>query len=95
MDDTCGCEIDLMHSNLVGLSVEARAANSVDFCIEFKFSLFYEFEFDIFIIASSSHVKIYLVLSSSENKVIDLAQSFSSFFYSRTTYSFFTTPRTK
>ena len=39
-----------------------RAANSVDFCIEFKFefefSLFYEFEFkfefDIFIFASSS-----------------------------------------
>ena len=45
-----------------------RAANSVDFCIEFKFefSMFCEFEFDIFIFASSSSssssVKIYQVL---------------------------------
>ena len=40
--------------------IEIRAANSVDFCIEFKF------EFDIFIFASSSSssssVKIYQVL---------------------------------
>ena len=73
----------------LGLSLESRAANSVDFCIEFKlkfefslfyefeFSLFYEFEFDIFIFASSSSssspVKIYQGISSSENKVIDLA----------------------
>ena len=63
------------------VSVVYRAANSVDFCIEFKFefefSLFHEFEFDIFIFASSnsssSPVKIYQVLSSSENKVIDSA----------------------
>ena len=52
-------------------SVVIRAANSVDFCIEFKF------EFDIFIFASSSSssssVKIYQVRSSSENKVIDSA----------------------
>ena len=65
------------------VSMAIRAANSVDFCIKFKFefefSLFYEFEskfeFDIFIFASSSSssspVKIYQVLSSSENKVID------------------------
>ena len=57
----------------------ARAANSVDFYIEFKFefSLFYEFEFkfefNIFIFASSSSAKTYQVLSSLENKVIDLA----------------------
>ena len=58
-----------------------RAANSVDFCIEFKFEfkfrLFCEFEFGIFIFSSlssnSSPVKIYQVLSSSENKVIDSA----------------------
>ena len=61
-----------------------RAANSVDFYIEFKFdfefSLFYEFEFkfefDIFIFASSisslSPVKIYQVFFSSESEVIDL-----------------------
>ena len=62
-------------------SCDPRAANSVDFCIEFKFefSLFceFKFEFDIFIFASSSSnsspVKIYQVLSSSENKVIDSA----------------------
>ena len=54
-----------------------RAANSVDFYIEFKFefSLFYEFEFSIFIFANSSSslspVKIHQVLLSSENKVIE------------------------
>ena len=65
--------------------IETRAANSVDFCIEFefefKFSLFYEFElkfeFDIFLFACSnsswSPVKIYQVLSRSENTVIDSA----------------------
>ena len=56
--------------------VVTRAANSVDFYIEFKFkfSSFYEFEFNIFIFASSSSssssVEIYQVFSSSENKVI-------------------------
>ena len=60
-----------------------RAANSVDFYVEFKFefSLFCEFEFkfkfNIFIFASSSSssssVKIYQVFSSSGNIVIDLA----------------------
>ena len=58
-----------------------RAANSVDFYIVFKFecefSMFYEFEFGIVMFASSSSssssVKIYQVVSSSENKVIDLA----------------------
>ena len=49
------------------VTIVIRAANSVDFCIEF--------EFDIFVFASSSPVKIYQVLSSSENKVIDLAQA--------------------
>ena len=52
-------------------SVFTRAANSVDFYIEFKFkfefSLFYEFEFDFFIFAgsnsSSSSVKICQVFS--------------------------------
>ena len=61
--------------------VLTRAANSVDFYIEF--SLFYEFEFKfefkIFIFASSrsssSPVKIYQVFSSSENKVIDLGKA--------------------
>ena len=74
-----------MSKNINFLLLFFRAANSVDFCIkfkfEFKFSLFYELEFkfelDIFIFASSSSslspVKIYQVLSSSENKVIDLA----------------------
>ena len=51
---------------------EIRAANSVDFFIEFKFefNLFYEFEFSICIFASLSSslspVKIYQVLSSLE-----------------------------
>ena len=62
-------------------STGSKAANSVDFYIdfkfEFKFSLFYKFEFNIFIFASSSScsspVKIYQVFASSENKVIDLA----------------------
>ena len=72
-----------LSSSLKPKLVVSRAANSVDFCIEFKFefefefSLFYEFEFDIFIFASSrassSSVKIYQVLSSLENKVIDSA----------------------
>ena len=60
--------------------VLARAANLVNFCIEFKsefkFSLLYEFEFSIFIFASSSSssspAKIYQVFLSSENIVIDL-----------------------
>ena len=47
-----------------------RAANLVEFFIEFKFefefSLFCEFEFGIYIFASSSPVKIYQVFSSSE-----------------------------
>ena len=42
-----------------------RAANLVDFSIEF------EFEFNIFLFSSSA--KISQVFSSSENKVIDLA----------------------
>ena len=50
----------------VTTTVRSRAANLVDFCIEFKFefefSLFCEFKFDIFIFASSSSVKIYQVL---------------------------------
>ena len=53
--------VQYQHHKLCILLV--RAVNSVDFYIEFKFSLFYEFEFffDIFIFASLSlsPVKIY------------------------------------
>ena len=60
---------------LVVTFLDTRAANLVDFYIEFKFefSLFYEFEFNIFIFLSSSSAKIYQVFLSSKNKVIDLA----------------------
>ena len=64
-------------------SVSTRAANSVNFFIEFKFafefSLFYEFKFElsIFIFASSSSssssMKIYQVLFSLEEKMIILS----------------------
>ena len=67
------CITWLVEKQINGAYVLFRAANSVDFYIEFKF----EFEFNIFIFASSSSssspVKIYQVFSSSENKVIDLA----------------------
>ena len=66
-------------------ALKTRAANSVNFYIEFKFefefSLFYKFEFmfefNIFIFSSSSlsSAKIYQVFSSSENKVVDLRLS--------------------
>ena len=46
--------------------VDTRAANSVHFLIEFEFSLFYGFEFSVFIFVSSSPVNIYQVLSSVE-----------------------------
>ena len=71
------------NKNFCFLCISIRAANSVDFYIEFKFEfkfgLFYvfefKFEFNIFIFASSSlsssSMKIYQVFSSSENKVID------------------------
>ena len=50
--------------------------NSVNFFLtefKFEFSLFYEFEFSIFIVASSSPVKIYQVFSSLEKNVIILS----------------------
>ena len=64
-------------NDILSRIVATRAANSVDFYIEFKFqfefSLFYEFECNIFIFASSSSMKIYQVFSSLENKLINLA----------------------
>ena len=62
--------------SIFGLVVP-RAANLVNIYIEFKFefSLFYEFELNIFNFwsSSSSPAKIYQVFSSSENEVMNLA----------------------
>ena len=44
-----------LFSRAVG--VLSRAANSIDFCIEFKFEFSLFYEFDIFIFASSSPVE--------------------------------------
>ena len=51
------------------------AAKSVNFFIEFEFSLFYKFEFSIFIFASSSAVKIYQVLLEFKKKMTILSMA--------------------